>query len=94
MFFSVKQPLKILGKNYVPCVCYPVIKILEATVEHLEKQGKVYVYKEPVSFMNGKVLEKKKTKAERPKREKIYKPVVKEETVEETILTTSATDTF
>ena len=38
--------------------------------------------------------EKKKTKAERPKREKIYKPVVKEETVEETILTTSATDTF
>jgi hypothetical protein len=94
MFFSVKQPLKILGKTYVPCVCYPVIKILEATVEHLEKQGKVYVYKEPVSFMNGKVLEKKKAKAEKSKKEKTLKPFFKEIVTEETNESVSSTDTF
>jgi hypothetical protein len=94
MFFSVKQPLKILGKTYVPCVCYPVIKILEATVEHLEKQGKVYVYKEHVSFMNGKVLEKKKAKAEKSKKEKIHKPFFKEIVTEETNESVSSTDTF
>lgn len=94
MFFSVKQPLKILGKTYVPCVCYPVIKILEATVEHLEKQGKVYVYKEPVSFMNGKVLEKKKVKEEKNKKEKTHKPSFKEIIAEETKESVSSTDTF
>ena len=91
MFFSVKRPLKILGKTYIPCVCYPVTKILEATIENLEKQEKVYVYKESVSFMNGKVLEKKKAKT---KKEKTYKPVVKEETVEEVTIEVSSTDTF
>ena len=94
MFFSVKSPLKILGKTYIPCVCYPVTKILEATIENLEKQEKVYIYKEPVSFMNGKVLQKKKAKTEKAKKEKTYKPVVKEETVEEVTLEVSSTDTF
>ena len=64
MFFSVKQPTAIAGKVYVPCVCYPVPKFLEYTVNELEKEGKVTIYNKMVFFQNGKLIEKPAEKAE------------------------------
>lgn len=57
MFFSVKQPIKIAGKEYTPCVCYPVPRFLEYTVEQLAKEEKVALYSKRVFFQNGKVIE-------------------------------------
>lgn len=62
MFFSVKQPTAIAGKVYVPCVCYPVPKFLEYTVNELEKEGKVTIYNKMVFFQNGKLIEKAEPK--------------------------------
>ena len=59
MYFSVKTPIKMLGKVYTPCVCYAVTEVLVLTVEKLEKEGKAYIYKDKVTFQNGKVLVKK-----------------------------------
>lgn len=74
MFFSVKKPLRILGKVYIPCICYPVTKVLEATVEKMVADGIAVSYEKEVGFMNGKVLEKKSkkktTKAEKKVEEK------------------------
>ena len=39
MFFSVKRAMKIAGKTYIPCVCYPVTKFLERTVQKLSEEG-------------------------------------------------------
>ena len=58
MFFSVKQPLRIAGKDYIPCVCYPLPRFLEYTVSELEKEGKVKTYNKMVFFQNGKLIEK------------------------------------
>ena len=44
MFFSVKVPLRIAGKDYIPCVCYPLPRFLEYTVKELKKEGKVEIY--------------------------------------------------
>lgn len=59
MFFSVKQPMRIAGKTYIPCVCYPVTRMLELTVNYLEAKGKAVTYTERVFFQNGRVIEKK-----------------------------------
>lgn len=79
MFFSVKQPLRIAGKDYIPCVCYPLPKFLEYTVNFLKKEGKVEIYNKMVFFQNGKLVEKTEPKpvvAEtKPKREKKTKTV-------------------
>ena len=64
MFFSVKQPLKIAGKEYIPCVCYPLPRFLEYTVEELRKEGKVEIYDKMVFFQNGKLIEKPAEKAD------------------------------
>ena len=37
MYFSVKQSVKIAGKAYIPCVCYPLPEALKLTVEQLKK---------------------------------------------------------
>lgn len=58
MFFSVKEPLKIVGKTYIPCICYPLPKFLELTVNELVNKGKAVVYDEYVYFQNGKVINK------------------------------------
>lgn len=58
MFFSVKQPIKIAGKEYIPCVCYPLPKFLEYTVTHLQAEGKATIYDKMVFFQNGKLVEK------------------------------------
>lgn len=56
MFFSVKEPLKVFGKVYRPCICYAVTKELELTVNKLVTEGKATIYEEKVFFQNGKVL--------------------------------------
>ena len=38
MFFSVKYPVKLAGKTYIPCICYLLPRFLEMTVEKLVKE--------------------------------------------------------
>lgn len=71
MFFSIKEPIKIAGKTYIPCVCYPLPKFLELTVNDLVNKDKAVIYAERVFFQNGKVIEKETKKAK-----KIVKKVV------------------
>lgn len=80
MFFSVKKPIKILDKIYIPCVCYLVTKTIETTIDHLYKQEKVNIYDKEVYFMNGKILVKK-TKAEKKKPKLFSKEEVKETSI-------------
>lgn len=79
MFFSVKVPLRIAGKDYIPCVCYPLPRFLEYTVKELKKEGKVEIYDKMVFFQNGKLVEKAEPKPVvtevKPKKEKKAKTV-------------------
>ena len=52
MFFSVKKPMKIAGKTYIPCICYPVSRFLEMTIDKLEAEGKAFVFRpsEPIKI--------------------------------------------
>lgn len=79
MFFSVKVPLRIAGKDYIPCVCYPLPRFLEYTVKELKKEGKVEIYDKMVFFQNGKLIEKAEPKPVatevKPKKEKKAKIV-------------------
>jgi hypothetical protein len=79
MFFSVKVPLRIAGKDYIPCVCYPLPRFLEYTVKELKKEGKVEIYDKMVFFQNGKLVEKTEPKPVtvevKPKKEKKAKTV-------------------
>lgn len=86
MFFSVKAPIKIGGKKFIPCVCYEITPYLQLTVEQLVKEGKVTLYDERVFFCNGKIIEKKETvkevtEIEKPKKEKKAKKEVIEEDI-------------
>ena len=78
MFFSVKEPIKIAGKTYIPCVCYLLPKFLELTVNDLVNKDKAVIYAERVFFQNGKVIEKETKKAK-----KIVKKVVNTSTEKE-----------
>lgn len=78
MFFRVKEPIKIAGKTYIPCVCYPLPKFLELTVNDLVNKDKAVIYAERVFFQNGKVIEKETKKAK-----KIVKKVVNTSTEKE-----------
>lgn len=60
MFFSVKSTVKIAGKVYTPCVCYPLPDILVPTIDKMVAEDKAYKFEDRVYFQNGKVLEKKK----------------------------------
>lgn len=78
MFFSVKKPMKIAGKTYIPCICYPLSRFLEMTIDKLEAEGKAVKYEERVFFQNGKVIPtekeiKEKEKAERKARKEADK---------------------
>lgn len=84
MFFSVKTPMKIGGKAYSPCICYPLPEILSLTVDKLVKEGKAYRYDKPVFFQNGKVLEKKEEEKTAPAK-KVKKIKKEEETIPEDI---------
>lgn len=83
MFFSVKSAVKIAGKVYTPCICYPLPDFLRATIEKMVKEEKAYIYDHKVAFQNGKVLEKKAEA--KPAETKKSKKAKKEETKEEDI---------
>lgn len=75
MFFSVKEPMKIFGKKFIPCICYEATRQMEATINHLAEEGKVRVYDRKVFFQNGKVI---KSLEERKKEEKEKKKLLKD----------------
>ena len=54
-FFHLSNEMKIGGKQYVPCVSYPVTPELEPTVDKLVADGKAYATKERAVFENGTV---------------------------------------
>ena len=88
MFFSVKSAVKIAGKVYTPCVCYPVSEFLKPTIDKMVKEGKAYAYEHKVAFQNGKVLVKKEAVKEtvvtdKPKKVKKEKTVPQNDTVED-----------
>lgn len=97
MFFSVKEPILLFGKKFVPCVCYEATRPMEATIKDLEAKGKAVTYEERVFFQNGKVLkplaerkaEKKaeeKAKAHSEKKaEKEAKKKAKEDKIEDEV---------
>lgn len=85
MYFSVKRPVKINNKPYIPCVCYFAPKYLEATVEKLVAQEKAVVYESEVHFMSGKLLTKaKKTTKKATKKKETTEEVVAETTEDAT----------
>ena len=80
MFFSVKSAVKIAGKVYIPCICYPLPDFLKTTIEKMEKEEKAYIYDCKVAFQNGKVLKKvEKKPVEVKKSKKTKKEEIKEE---------------
>lgn len=81
MFFSVTKPVKIAGKSYIPCVCYPLPEPLKYTVECMKKEGKAVLYDKVVFFQNGKLIEPE-TKAEKAVEEKKSRKEKKVKTVE------------
>lgn len=86
MFFSVKSTVKIAGKVYTPCVCYPLPDILVPTIDKMVAEDKAYKFEDRVYFQNGKVLVKKPVvkenlTTEKPKKEKKAKVIPVEEEV-------------
>lgn len=84
MFFSVKSPMKIAGKVYIPCICYEVTKSLELTINKLVSEDKAVLYTERVFFQNGRVIEKEKTakKSKKAKKEEVVAEVKSEAELE------------
>lgn len=93
MYFSVKQPIKIAGKTFQPCICYTLTEFFKPNVEKLVNEDKATFYENPVSFQNGKIIspgiasaslfveeEKKKAKISKTK---ISKAEIKESVKEE-----------
>lgn len=81
MFFSVKSAVKIAGKVYIPCICYPLSDFLRATIEKMVAEERANIYDHKVAFQNGKVLEKKveAKPVETKKSKKAKKEEIKEE---------------
>ena len=75
MFFSVNVTTRILGKNYIPCVCYNLKESLKATVQKLEADGKATIYKDRVYFQSGEIIptQKKLKKTVRTKEDIVNK---------------------
>ena len=94
MFFSVKRPMKILGKTYVPCICYEVTKVMEATVNKLVDEEKAVTYGTEVGFMNGKVLVKAKKPSKKSAKKEEKEEAVIEEKAEITLEESSETEGF
>ncbi len=101
MYFSVKSSVKIAGKVYTPCICYPLSEFLTPTVNKMVEEGKAEIYKEKVFFQNGRVLVKKPkeilmTEKKPSKKAKKEEKVEPEEFVEEVekIVTTDESEGF
>ena len=88
MFFSVKSSVKIAGKVYTPCVCYPLPEVLLPTIEKMVAEGKAYKFDKKVYFQNGKVIEsapvvEETHTVEKPRKEKKTKEIPAKEFVKE-----------
>ena len=66
MYFIVKRSLKIGGKLYKPCICYPMGERMLPTIKELKESGLTDYFEKPVFFQNGKLLVKKDVEAETP----------------------------
>ena len=89
MFFSVKTPVKIMGKVYTPCICYPLPDILAPTIDKLVEEEKAYKFDERVYFQNGKIIEKKTVvkeaiSTEKPRKDKKNKEISAKQFVKDT----------
>ena len=58
MYFSVKKTMKIAGRKYLPCICYPLTKALVSTLDKLVKDGTARTHENMVRFQSGKVITK------------------------------------
>lgn len=83
MFFSVKAPVKIAGKTFIPCVCYPISDLIKLNVAKLVSEGKAVQYSERVFFQNGKVVEAEPMVKTQKSKEKTAKKSAVDEKSEE-----------
>lgn len=88
IYFSVKDGLKIAGKNFRPCICYKISELHRASIERLAAEGKVRIHDKQVFFQNGKILETKAVN----KVKKAKKNTVKIEVKEEAVASTETTE--
>lgn len=80
MFFSVKTSMKIGGKKYRSCICYPITDHIKLTVEKLAEEGKADIYTEQRFFCNGKLVPLKKKESKKSKTDKKAEREVSENT--------------
>ena len=55
-FFSVSQPVKMLGTRFIPTVCYKLDSVYEPTIREMVKAGTARVYPQKVRFVSGKAV--------------------------------------
>jgi hypothetical protein len=91
IYFSVKDGLKIAGKNFRPCICYKISELHRASIERLAAEGKVRIHDKQVFFQNGKILETKAVNKVKKAKKNTAKIEVKE-TTEETVTSTETTE--
>lgn len=84
IYFSVKDGLKIAGKNFRPCICYKISELHRASIERLAAEGKVRIHDKQVFFQNGKILETKAVSKVKKAKKNTAKIEVKEEAVAST----------
>lgn len=91
IYFSVKDGLKIAGKNFRPCICYKISELHKASIERLAAEGKVRIHDKQVFFQNGKILETKAVNKVKKAKKNTAKIEVKE-TKEEAVTSTEAAE--
>lgn len=91
IYFSVKDGLKIAGKNFRPCICYKISELHRASIERLAAEGKVRIHDKQVFFQNGKILETKAVSKVKKAKKNTAKIEVKEAT-EETVTSTETAE--
>lgn len=84
IYFSVKDGLKIAGKNFRPCICYKISELHRTSIERLAAEGKVRIHDKQVFFQNGKILETKAVNKVKKVKKNTAKIEVKEATVAST----------
>ena len=94
IYFSVKDGLKIAGKNFRPCICYKISELHRASIERLAAEGKVRIHDKQVFFQNGKILETKAVNKVKKAKKNTAKIEVKETTEEAVASTETAENEF
>ena len=83
MYFSVNEPISILGKTYKPCICYECPAFMIRTVRELADKGKATVFTERRFFCNGKIISTKLNKLSYTVKKTSHKKEVKSTSKEE-----------